>query len=198
MKLSKAIVQGSTMVGPKAGGQFFSKTQEGCALGMAAFARGCSFGPVKCSMPGEKRTFGVEKIWGEWVLCEVARPCDCWRLRVPREMRIKDIIAHLFDHHVMKKRNWTLEMLVAWVETVEPEEVPSPAATLRPYLMIEELRGVFRTGHRDEDWEARVKAFLDLAEGRIASENRAASSLQLARYRSRLKSSRRPQHEYSA
>ena len=54
---------------------------------------------------------------------EVERPCDCWRFSVPHEMRIKDIIAHLFDYHVMAKKNWTLERLAAWVETVEPKEV---------------------------------------------------------------------------
>jgi hypothetical protein len=27
-------------------------------------------------------------------------------------MRIKDIIAHLFDYHVMARENWTLEQLV--------------------------------------------------------------------------------------
>ena len=54
---------------------------------------------------------------------EVVRPCDCWRFRVPREMRIKDVIAHIFDYHVMTKKNWTLERLAAWVKTVEPEEV---------------------------------------------------------------------------
>jgi hypothetical protein len=36
-------------------------------------------------------------------------------------MRVKDIIVHLFDYHVMEKRDWTLEQLVAWVETWEPK-----------------------------------------------------------------------------
>jgi hypothetical protein len=38
-------------------------------------------------------------------------------------MRVKDIIAHLFDNHIMVRKDWTLERLVRWVETVEPTGV---------------------------------------------------------------------------
>ena len=124
MRLSEAILLGSTVLAPKAGGQHFSETQEGCALGMAAVARGCTFRTViKPVDDRERRTLGVEGIWGTWVLEQVERPCDCWRIWIRRQMRIKDIIAHLFDFHVMEKRNWTLERLIAWVETVEPKEI---------------------------------------------------------------------------
>ena len=41
-------------------------------------------------------------------------------------MRIKDIIAHLFDYHIMTRKNWTMEQLVAWAETVEPKESVPP------------------------------------------------------------------------
>jgi hypothetical protein len=43
-------------------------------------------------------------------------------------MRIKDVIAHLFDFHVMGKKSWTLDQLAGWVQTLEPEEI-SPMAT---------------------------------------------------------------------
>jgi hypothetical protein len=42
---------------------------------------------------------------------------------LPREMRIKDIIAHLFDHHCMGKRNWTIDQLATWIERWEPTEL---------------------------------------------------------------------------
>jgi hypothetical protein len=132
MRLSEAILLGSTVVSPQAGGQFFSQTQAGCALGMAAIARGCTFGPaIKHFDEKNRRTLGTEKVWGNWVLLEIERPCNCWRFRAPRKMRIKDIIAHLFDYHIVEKKNWTLENLAAWVETVEPkvvhtEEIPRP------------------------------------------------------------------------
>ena len=124
MKLSEAILLGSTVIAPRAGGQHFSETQQGCALGMAAVARGCTFCTVIRPVDDrERRTLGVEGVWGAWVLQQRERPCDCWRIWIRRKMRIKDIIAHLFDYHIMDKRNWTLEQLVAWVETVEPKQV---------------------------------------------------------------------------
>jgi hypothetical protein len=129
MKLSEAILLGSTMVAAKPGGQYFSETKSGCALGMAAVARGCSFGPATHAVAeNERRALGAEGVWGQWVLRVVMRPCECWMFRVPRQMRIKDIITHLFDFHVMKKKNWTLERLAAWVQTWEPKEIAAPIA----------------------------------------------------------------------
>jgi hypothetical protein len=122
MKLSEAILLGSTILAPKAGRQHYSESNAGCALGMAAIANGYTFRTVSVVVPArDRRTIGTEGVWGSWVLTEVRRPCNCWLFRVPREMRIKDIIAHLFDYHVMAKQNWTLEQLVAWVRTVEPD-----------------------------------------------------------------------------
>src|SRR5215475_6788280 len=124
MKLSEAILLGSSILTPRAGRQHFAETQEGCALGMAAVARGCTFRTwTKPFDERDRRTLGVEGVWGNWVLDEVERPCDCWRIWIRRKMRIKDIVAHLFDYHIMNKRNWTLEQLVKWVETVEPKKV---------------------------------------------------------------------------
>ena len=127
MKLSEAILLGSTVLVPKAGRQHYSELNAGCALGMAAIASGCTFRPVTKPFPEkDRRTLGVEGVWGSWVLATVRRPCTCWRFRVPREMRIKDTIAHLFDYHVMERRDWILEQLVAWVETVEPTNNTDP------------------------------------------------------------------------
>jgi hypothetical protein len=145
MKLSEAILLGSTMLTAKAGRQYFSETKSGCALGMAAVATGCTFRRVTRVNHNERRTLGAEGVWGQWVLRVVMRPCDCWRLRVPREMRIKDVIAHLFDFHVMKRKNWTLDQLVAWVQTWEPKEVRfmpiasalSPAKVISPKPRID-------------------------------------------------------------
>jgi hypothetical protein len=38
-------------------------------------------------------------------------------------MRIKDVIAHLFDVHVMEKKNWSVDQLVEWVKRWEPREI---------------------------------------------------------------------------
>jgi hypothetical protein len=88
---------------------------------MATIAAGGRYGRATRSFAKEdQRTLGAENMWGSWVLRIAPRPCDCWRFRVPRKMRIKDIIAHLFDHHVVAEKNWTLDRLAAWVQTVEP------------------------------------------------------------------------------
>lgn len=161
MKLSEAILLGSTVVPAKAGRQLFSESQGGCALGMAAIARGCSFHAVSQPVPEEeRRTLGAEAVWGSWMLREVVRPCNCWRFRVPHEMRIKDVIAHLFDHHVMTKKNWTLERLAAWVETVEPKEIPPPempiAALPRPAFSPAQAPDWRQEA---EEWQAVRQAF---------------------------------------
>jgi hypothetical protein len=172
MKLSEAILLGSTVITPKAGRQHFATTQSGCALGMAAVARGCTFGP-----PGEpfheadRRTLGTEDVWGSWVLQIVMRPCECWRFQMPREMRIKDVITHIFDHHVMTKRNWTLDRLAAWVQTVEPGHY-HPPGSINPELLekASELLAARRAQVRRDstveenqqaadEWQSRVSAF---------------------------------------
>jgi hypothetical protein len=168
MKLSEAILLGSSMLAPRAGGQHFAETKEGCALGMAAIARGCTFGPARRPVAAtERRTLGVEGVWGDWVLRLEERPCDCWRIRAPRKMRIKDIIAHLFDDHVMEKKNWTLERLVSWIKTVEPAEVqPDFSASLMiqdretRLLKIEKLKQLVKEKQQEADeWRAVCVAF---------------------------------------
>lgn len=125
MKLSEAILLGSTVVHPRAGSLRFSRTDEGCALGMAAIAVGCTFSRPPRQIPvKDLRTTNIESLFGPWLLRVVMRPCECPR-ELSREMRIKDVIAHLFDVHVMEKNNWTLADLVAWVQRWEPPERPS-------------------------------------------------------------------------
>jgi hypothetical protein len=169
MKMSEAILLGSTVLAPKAGGQHFAEMKAGCALGMAAIAKGCTFRPIIHFDSKERRTLGTEGVWGNWVLEEVNRPCKCWRVLVPRKMRIKDIIAHLFDHHVMGKKNWTLEQLVAWVETVEPNDPapPSRERTVHPSEVVsicseftrQQLRATQAYEEEDEEWQAVCQAF---------------------------------------
>ena len=134
MKLSEAILLGSTVLAAKAGGQHFPESQSGCALGMAAVAKGGSFGPVTQPFhERDRRTLNAEGVWGDWVLRVVMRTCDCPPSGLPRAMRIKDNIAHLFDYHVMNKKDWTLLRLVAWVETWEPKPIiPEAPSSLVP------------------------------------------------------------------
>jgi len=145
VKLSEAILLGSTVVTPKAGALRFSGENAGCALGMAAVASGCTFTrPLRQIPVKDLRTVNIEDIYGPWLLRMVICPCGCSPASTvdrtlmqrlfpslsrpaeapqPIEMRIKDVIAHLFDQHVMQKRDWSLDQLVAWVERWEPSEL---------------------------------------------------------------------------
>jgi hypothetical protein len=150
MRLSEAILLGSTVVQPKAGALHFTGESSGCALGMAVLASGGTFRRTERPLPEtERRTLNVEDIWGTWLLRRIGRPCDCGvrlvlgSLRrkkiggfrryplstLPREMRIKDIVAHLFDYHVMEKRDWTLDRLTTWLRPLEPD-VPTEATSM--------------------------------------------------------------------
>lgn len=97
----------------------------------------------------------------------VMRPCECLPLSLPREMRIKDIVAHLFDDHIAGKKNWTLDQLVAWVQSWEPKEInPVPIANsvrfgnaISPLPRVEgreaeqewqEVRRAFEVRHRSQ------------------------------------------------
>jgi hypothetical protein len=181
MRLSEAILLGSTVVTPKAGALTFSGETAGCALGMAVIASGGTFQPAKHRFPvNERRTLNVENIWGTWLLRLVARPCDCRvpltlnRLRLkeitaylrhprsaalPREMRIKDVVAHLFDYHVMGERDWTLDRLATWLQPLEPSvptEVSSVHVRMAPQRDFSAEAAEWRKTR--ESFEAQVKA----------------------------------------
>jgi len=125
---------------------------------MAAIVRGCTFAPaVRPILAKDRRTLNAEDVWGLWLIKVVMRTCDCPPEYVPRAMRIKDIIAHLFDEHVMRKKDWTLDQLVAWVQTWEPAappeilSVPVGEASLAPEAG-DDVRAA-------EEWEAFRQAF---------------------------------------
>jgi hypothetical protein len=85
-----------------------------------------------------------------------------------RKMRIKDIIAHLFDYHIMGKENWTLEQLVTWVERVEPKETP---LEFGPGLVIQE---------RETQW-LEFQRFRQETEQRLRVERQQAEEWQTVR-----------------
>jgi hypothetical protein len=157
MKLSDAILLGSTILTPCAGRMYSPETQSGCALGMAAVARGCTFRRFFGRFDDrDRRTLGVERIWGDWVLQNVSRPCRCSSLWVPRKMRIKDVITHIFDYHVMAQKDWTLEQLVMWVKQVEHGFDPPPASRdIRDDPSAQQLVEEWR--RKEREWEAMAR-----------------------------------------
>lgn len=171
MRLSEAIVLGSTVLTPRAGSFVSPGREGGCALGMAAFVVGCTFAPpIRQIRAKDRRTLNSEDIWGAWILSVVMRPCEC-SAQLPCEMRIKDIIAHLFDDHVMEKKDWTLDQLAAWVDAWEPKNsvLPEPLGSeflqeLSRLKAAHERQSVSESGAKEEregvdEWQAQVSAF---------------------------------------
>lgn len=134
MKLSEAIPLGSTVVTPKAGVLYSSERNVGCAIGMAMVAEGAEWSPAK---PGATRTQNTE-LWWPWTTTTMSRPCGCWLY--PRKMSAKEIIAHLFDKHVMRRKDWTLDQLVEWVRSVEPPTPILPDGDIPGIVEVVNLR----------------------------------------------------------
>jgi hypothetical protein len=129
MKLSDAIVLGRILINPVRFRLLTDNGKGGCALGMAGVATGLklhSCGP--CTVLGirleAKDDYAVlSKTW-PWLDQKITdMPCGC----EPCEDDCTDqadIITHLFDTHVDCRCGcgWTLEQLIQWVRSVEPEE----------------------------------------------------------------------------
>ena len=159
MKLSEAILLGSTVVSPRAGGLRYSRTNEGCALGMAAIAVGCTFTKALRQIPvKDLRTGNTEDVFGPWMLRVIMRPCEC-DATVPREMRIKDVIAHLFDVHVMEKNNWTLAQLSEWVERWEPRELKPASGVSDPNWGANLATQAENLHAEEQEWQSTREAF---------------------------------------
>ena len=110
LKLSEAILLGSTQIKPMAGSVLcYDHNGEayGCALGMAGVAEG-----------GEERHHWLlDTIWP--ILRQKTNyPCECFP---EYEQVLQTVITHLFDAHVINKEDWTLEQLVDFVRKVEDE-----------------------------------------------------------------------------
>lgn len=117
MKLSEAIMLGSSLIRsvPFIRDDGFGG---GCAMGMAEVAAGMFSFKLETKYP-----------WMQTQICLV--PCGhdigAKYNRIPGYKTPHTptfIIAHLFNEHVHGDRSWTLEQLVDWVRSVEPDEEP--------------------------------------------------------------------------
>ena len=127
MKLHEAMLLGSTTMSAKPGALISTEDNTACAFGMAAHAIGCSFSHEnQLDSRSTVRTANAELLW-PWTLEISKRPCRCWFVK--REMKIRDIIVHLFDRHVFGEKNWNIDDLAKWIALVEPAE---PAAERFP------------------------------------------------------------------
>ena len=117
MRMSDAIMLGSMMLKPFAGCRD-NGLGGGCALGMADVAAGGHYF-CESTYPWINNT-------------KIGLPCGCTGTVMGGpgnypyysfgDELVSQAIIHLFNYHVMTKKDWTLEQLVDWVRSVDPKE----------------------------------------------------------------------------
>ncbi len=118
MKLSEAIVLGSTVFRPLAGGLVADPSRQTCAFMMAAAALSkpaCLWAEAPTTWP--------------WLTRQLAHvPCGCRGWDRYLSANYMTAIIHVFACHVATKE-WTIEQVADWVASVEPQdELTTPAA----------------------------------------------------------------------
>jgi len=121
MKLSDAIALGRTLAFPWERGRRGEDRK--CALMLAGLAANGNSSDWLTNLPFLKAGFDGLKLAtpcncngeGEW-------PCPSGNGSVPR------VVMHMFNHHVAELGDWTLDRLIDWVRSVEPDESASEAA----------------------------------------------------------------------
>lgn len=115
MKISIAMALGRTMIFPIAGTHLNHGKTGGCAWGMVEVAAPSSFGGA----------------WRRAIYFRTLPPCGCTGAVLGNGMCVVKIdhicdlghmIVHLFNDHVMTKKDWTLDQLIDWVASVEPPD----------------------------------------------------------------------------
>jgi len=111
MKLSEAIVLGSTVFRPLGGGLAADPSRQTCAFMMAAAALSkpaCLWAEAPATWP--------------WLTRQLAHvPCGCRGWDRYLSANYMTAIIHIFARHVATKE-WTVEQLADWVATVEPQD----------------------------------------------------------------------------
>jgi hypothetical protein len=124
MRLSEAILLGSSIIKAK-GGAIFYPDGSGCALGMGLAANGYTCNPFA----GDGDAL---HLW-PWLKQATVLPCCPTLLSEDGTTDVMSAIVHLFDFHVSEERDWTIEELCQWLASIEPPEPelqrsqPSPA-----------------------------------------------------------------------
>ena len=132
MKISTAMALGRTMIMPLAGVHLSTDQKMGCALGMVQIAAPSLW---QDTFMRARRTF-------------VTTPCTCemghgggmaW-CPILRANFLNETIIHLFNDHVMTRKDWTMDQLIDWVASVEPrdpEEAVTEHATTQEAVPVE-------------------------------------------------------------
>ncbi len=130
MKLSEAIMLGSAVITPNPGG-ILHDDGSGCALGMALEAAGkARYVDVISGLPKTIAFFRnrdtIRSLW-PWLRRDFPVPCACSRNSWSTGF---NLITHLFDDHVFGRGDWTLDRLVSWIHSVEPQEEGPESGTV--------------------------------------------------------------------
>ena len=111
MKLSEAIILGSTVYRPLAGGLAHDPSRQTCAFMMAAAALSkpaCLWAEAPTTWP--------------WLMRQLAHvPCGCRAWDRYLSANYMTAIIHIFACHVATQE-WTIEQLADWIATVEPQD----------------------------------------------------------------------------
>lgn len=138
MKISTAIALGRTMIKAVAGTRN-NGLGYGCALGMAEAAIGQT-----------NYYKSAESNWRWITVPSLPLPCGCTGLVMGSGCHTESYhggswptissIVHLFNYHVMTKKDWTLDQLIDWLASIEPKE-PEEVAVAAPVqeIMKEEV-----------------------------------------------------------
>ena len=126
MRISTYMALGRTMIKPLAGVHlhpYLGAYMEG----LDKATDGCAWGMVNVAAGNEK--------WNEINLFTrrliVALPCGCMGLIVGGGMQkfesngresLSGAVVHLFNHHVMTIKDWTMDQLIDWLRSVEPAD----------------------------------------------------------------------------
>jgi hypothetical protein len=132
MRLSEAIALGRTMIVSNPGATF-DGYGGGCAIGMGMAAVG------KLNAEYGDALYESGWKWSKQFQVPEVLPCGCeshpqWKSSSMNPLGC--VIAHLFDRHVYGKFDMTLDRLIDWVRSVEPNEDASESAE----QLLEEIR----------------------------------------------------------
>lgn len=115
MRAAEAIRLGSLVIKPVAGK--FGDENGGCAIGMGNFALSKEGGCMH--FVDKYLTLFVSQIPSDFL------PCGCPATFPTLEgcggrFTISGTIIHLFDHHVVGAKDWTIDRLCEWLDSVDP------------------------------------------------------------------------------
>jgi len=121
MRISDAIALGRTMIKPLAGVHISADKTHGCAWGMVWKSAGSAYDEMHVRAAYFRTTLSfkcVGLVIGSGMTLGLTE----------RMNTLSMAIVHLFNDHVMTRKDWTLDQLIDWVRSVEPVDPEEKAS----------------------------------------------------------------------